>query len=91
MRHFVVEQVFSGALDEAMSWCTWALMEAGYCVVVHARLCSVQRILPNRKCALMQYEAQLCVKHCIGFGSCSPVHCVRGGGNLSRVITVQGV
>ena len=38
---FVVEQVFSGAFEEAMRWCAWALMEAGYCLLVHARLCSV--------------------------------------------------
>ena len=38
---FVVEQVFSGAFEEAMRWCAWALMESGYCVVVHSRLCSI--------------------------------------------------
>ena len=27
--HFVVEQVFSGGLEEAMRWCAFALMEAG--------------------------------------------------------------
>ena len=47
----MVEQVFSGGFEEAMRWCACALMEAGYCLVVHARLCSVQRILPHRKCA----------------------------------------
>ena len=45
--HFVVEQVFSGAFEAAMRWCACALMEAGYCVLVHARVCSVQRILPR--------------------------------------------
>ena len=49
--HFVVEQVFRGAFEEAMRWCAWELMEAGCCVLVHARLCSVQLILPRRKCA----------------------------------------
>ena len=49
--HFVVEQEFSGAFEEAMRWCAWELMEAGCCVLVHARLCSVQLILPRRKCA----------------------------------------
>ena len=48
--HFVVEQVFSRGFEEAMRWCAWALMEAGYCVLVDARLCSVQRILPRSKC-----------------------------------------
>ena len=49
---FVVEQVFSGTFEEAMRWCGCAVMEAGYCVLVHARLrCSVQRILPHRMCA----------------------------------------
>ena len=48
---FVVEQVFSCAFEEAMRWCAWPLMEAGYCVLVHARQCSVQRILPRSKCA----------------------------------------
>ena len=70
----MVEQVFSGAFEEAMRWCACALMEAGYCVVVHARLCSVQRILPHRMCAKMQDEAHIRVKHCIGYGSCSVVY-----------------
>ena len=51
MCHFVVEQIFSGAFEEAMRWYALALMVAGYCVLVHGRLCSVQRILPHRKCA----------------------------------------
>ena len=41
MSRLVLEQVFSGAFEEAVRWCAWALMEAGYCLVVHARLCSV--------------------------------------------------
>ena len=49
--HFVFEQVFSGGFEEAMSWCACALMEVGYCALVHARLRSVQRILPRSKCA----------------------------------------
>ena len=49
--HFVVEQVFSGASEQAMRWCACELMAAGCCVLVHARRCSVQRVLPNRKCA----------------------------------------
>ena len=49
--HFVVEQVFSCGFEEAMSWCACALMEAGYCLLVHARLCSVKLILPRSKCA----------------------------------------
>ena len=44
MSHFVVEQVFSGAFEEAMRWCACAVKEAGYGVRVDARLCSVQRI-----------------------------------------------
>ena len=78
--HFVVEQAFRGAFEEAMSWCACAAMEAGYCVLVHVRLCSVQRILPRSKCAEFQDQAQLCVKHCIEFGSCSAVHWVASGG-----------
>ena len=70
----MVEQVFSDALEIAMRWCGWALMEAGYCVMVHARLCSVQRILPRRECAKMQDEAHMRGKRCIGFGSWSAVH-----------------
>ena len=46
--HFVVERVLSGAFEDAMRWCAWAVMEAGYSVLVHVRLCSVQRILPHR-------------------------------------------
>ena len=57
MCHFVVEQVFSGAFKEAMRWCACVVMEAGYCVLVHARLCSVQRILPRSKCAKFQDQA----------------------------------
>ena len=48
--HFVVEQVFSGAFEEAMRWCTCAAMKAGYCVLVHGKLCSVRLVLPRRKC-----------------------------------------
>ena len=51
MSHFVVEQVFSGAFEESMRWCGFAVMAAGYGVLVHAGLCIVQRILPHRKCA----------------------------------------
>ena len=70
----MVEQAFSGAFEEAMRWCGCAVMEAGYCVLVHARLCRVQRILPHRMCASMQDEAELRVKECIGCLSCSAVH-----------------
>ena len=69
--HFVVEQVFSGAFEEAIRWCGCGVMETGHSFVVHARLCSVQRMSPNRMCAQMQDEAQRRVEHCIGFGSCS--------------------
>ena len=65
MCHCAVEQVFSGGFEEAMRWCVCALMEGGYCLLVHARLCSVQRILPNSWCASMQEQPQHCVKHCI--------------------------
>ena len=51
MCHFVVEQVFSGGFEEAMGWCACAAMKAGYCVLVHARVFSGQRILALRKCA----------------------------------------
>ena len=84
----MVEQVFSGAFEEEMSWCACPLMGAVYCVLVHARLCSVQRILPRSKCAQMQNQAYMGVKHCIGFGGCSAVHCVEGGGKLSVGIIV---
>ena len=50
MCYIVVEEVFSGAFEEAMRWCAWAIMEAGYCVLVYARLCSVQLILPRMGC-----------------------------------------
>ena len=82
----MVEQVFSGAFEEAMHCCT--VMESGYCVLVHARLRSVQRILPYRRCAYMQYEAQLRVEKCIGFGSSSVVHCVGIGVKLNGGIIV---
>ena len=74
MCHFVAEQVFSGAFQESMRLCACALMEAGYCVLVHVRLCSVQRTFRRSKCAQMQVVAHVCVEHCIGFGSCSAVH-----------------
>ena len=67
----MVEQVFSGAFEEAMRWCACAVVEAGYCVLFHARLCSVQRILPHSKYAEVQDEAHPHVEHCIGLGSCS--------------------
>ena len=77
----MVEQVFSGAFEEAMNWCACALMEAGYCLLVRARLCSVQRILPHRKCGKKRDEAQLRVKLCSGFGSSSVVYFVAVGGS----------
>ena len=49
--HLVVEQVLSGGFEEAMGWCACAAMKAGYCVLVHARVFSGQRILALRKCA----------------------------------------
>ena len=55
--YFVVEEVFGGAFEEAMRWCGCAVMEAGYSVLVHARLCSVQHIFPHRGCGLMQDQA----------------------------------
>ena len=48
---FVVEQVFSCGFEEGMRWCAGAVMEAEYCLLVHARLCSVQGMLPRRWCA----------------------------------------
>ena len=50
MCHFVVEQVLSFAFKEAMRWYAWAVVETGYFVLLHARVCSVQRILPRREC-----------------------------------------
>ena len=83
MCHFVRAQVFSGAFEQSMSWGACAVMETRYCVLVHARVCSVQRILPHRTCAKMQEEAQRRVEHCIGFGSCRHVLCVGGGGKVN--------
>ena len=51
MRYLSVGQSFSCAVKGAMRWCACAEMEAGYCLLVHARLCSVQRIFPRSKCA----------------------------------------
>ena len=77
----MVEQVFSGGFEEAMRWCACALMEAGYCLLVHARLCSVQRILLRSWCAYMQAEPHMRAKDWIGFGSWSVLHCVGYGGS----------
>ena len=74
MCHFVVEQVFSGAFEEAMRWCACALMEAGCGWLVHGRACSVQRIWPRRECVKMQDEGHTLVKDWIGFGGWSAVH-----------------
>ena len=52
--HFVVEHVYSVAFEEAIRWCACAAMGAGYCLLVHARLCSIQRILPRSWCGQMQ-------------------------------------
>ena len=79
MCHFVGEEVSSSAFEEAMRWCSWSLMEAGYCVLAHARLCSIQRLLPHRMCAQMQDEAHMRVNDCIGLGSCSALHCEGAG------------
>ena len=48
--HFVAEQVFSVAYEHVMCWSACRVMEAEYCLLVHARLCSVQRILPRSWC-----------------------------------------
>ena len=48
--HFVCEEVFSGAFEEAMRWCACAVIEASDCLLVHAILCSVQRKFPRSKC-----------------------------------------
>ena len=74
MCRLVVGQVFSVAFEEAMLWCACALMVTGYCVLVHATVCSVQRILPDSWCAYMHNAAPMAVKQCIGFGSCSVAH-----------------
>ena len=76
MYHFVCEAVFSGAFEESMRWLAWAcdVMEAGYCLLVHCRLPIVQRILQRSWCGYVQAEADMRVKNCIGFGSCSVVH-----------------
>ena len=79
MCHLVVEQAFSGWFAQAMRWCACALMEAGYCWLVHARVSSVQGILPHRRCAKMHADAERRVEHCIGFCSSSAVHCVGVG------------
>ena len=50
----MVQQVFSGAFEDAMRWCAWAVVEAGYCVLVDARLCSIQPILSHSWCGSMQ-------------------------------------
>ena len=49
--HFMVEQVFGGAFEEAMRWYAFALMKGGNSLLVQSRLCIVQRILPLRRCA----------------------------------------
>ena len=50
LRHFAVERVFGGPFEEAIRWCACAVMEDGCCCLVHARLCSIQRFLPHRRC-----------------------------------------
>ena len=79
----MVDQVFSGAFEEALRWCACALMEAAYCGLDHARLCRVQQILPHRMCASMHDEEQLRVEHCIGFGSCGIAYRLADMGTLS--------
>ena len=51
MCHFVCEEVFSGAFEEAMHSFAYVVIEAGYCVLVHARLCSLRHVLARRMCA----------------------------------------
>ena len=36
--HFVVEQVFSGAFEEAMRWFACGVVDAGCCLLVYSRL-----------------------------------------------------
>ena len=78
----MVEQVYSGAFEQAMSPRACAVIALGYCVLVHARLCSVQCILPGSKWAKMQDQVQLRVEHCTVSGSCSSVDCVGDGRKL---------
>ena len=47
---FVRDQISTGAFEQAMRACACALMEAAYCSLVHARLRSVQLLLPHRRC-----------------------------------------
>ena len=84
MEHCVILLLrrYSGAFEEAVRWRACAVVAAGYCLLVHARLCSIQRILPHRMCAYMQDEARLSVKHCIEFGSCSVPYWLAGWGKL---------
>ena len=61
MCHFVVEQVFSGAFEEAMRWCACVVMDAdtvcwfmlgcvAFCVYCHAA--SAQKCKMRRLCVL---------------------------------------
>ena len=80
--HFVVEQVFGGAFEDAMRWCACALMEAGCYLLISASVCSLTRILPWRGYEKMQDEVNTPVKDFIGFGSWSAVHSVGAEGTL---------
>ena len=66
-----------------MHWYACAPVAAGYCVLVHARVCSVQRILPHSWCGLMQDVAHRRVKHSNGFGNCIVVFWQAGAGKLN--------
>ena len=45
-------------LRRRLRWCAWKVMEAGYCVVVDARLCSVYCHCIGRDGQLMLEEGQ---------------------------------
>ena len=51
MCHLAVEEAFSVAFEETMRWCACMVMKAGYGVLGHAWVRSVQRIMPRRRCA----------------------------------------
>ena len=57
----MVEQVFSGAFEEAMRWCACGIMDVRYCLLVHSRLRSVQRILRHIASANKCRMRHICV------------------------------
>ena len=83
----LITQIFSGAFEEAMRWCAWGVMDVRYCLLVHSRMRSVQRILRHIASANKCTMRHICVLN-IALYLAAAALCIEWlvGGGYSRVI-----